>query len=178
MGVNSKNSKVIASKKQPPQHQKAQKRMRMRPPPSPPNGDDGQSGFGPSHLRVQFFEGTHGAKAFREYNVDLSRHKPSKKVTDVIKRFYSDAISRHSPESTAYPVEDRFESHGQMHMVRKEYLKKFRNDMIEAQRKGILSFGFKKPFVASDGEEYVFTFRFQNGVWKEITGYPNDRRDC
>lgn len=42
MGVSSKNSKVISSKKQPPQHQKAQKRIRMRPP--PPSSDSGSLG--------------------------------------------------------------------------------------------------------------------------------------
>lgn len=140
------------------------------------SGGGGANSGGPSQLSVQFFEGANGVKAYKEeFNVDLTRHKPSRLSVDPIKDKYTDAIKNHAPESSKYPVIDRFSSHGEAHRVRREYLERHKYDMAEAQSRGEKQFGYKLPFKASDGKYYIFTFRFDDGIWKEITGFPSNR---
>lgn len=113
-----------------------------------------------------FWRAAFGVDAYSEYGVSLERNRAS----DV----HSHAITRHGPDVSEpkYKSKSKFESYGQEHAARREFLSRFRGTM-----KNVLSMtghfdNDRQPFTASDGRRYKFAYTDDEGVTREITGYP------
>lgn len=120
----------------------------------------------PSTLQVEFFESAHGVHAYSRFGVELTR--PSSRDP------YSHAIKWHGPDSVGrYPEKGHFDTFGELHRVRIEYIERYHRVMMDLRADGPgTTFGFKRSFVASNGKEYIFTFRYDGERWQEITGFP------
>lgn len=77
----------------------------------------------------------------------------------------SHAIDRHSPNSN-WENKTRFDSFGELHKARSEWL----NQHSSALQSHTGTRFFEETKVS--GQTYKFGFEYNNGKWREITGYP------
>jgi len=78
---------------------------------------------------------------------------------------YSHAITRHAPNINM-AGKSEFDSHGEMHIVRKLWLEKHTKQLN--QHKEDSFFGD----LVYNGKTYRFGLEYKDGKWHEITGYP------